>query len=87
MFSHLSSFTVWQLLIVQVVPQASAIVPGASDAEPIVIHANHVNMTKFASAEDHGYEKVSGHLQIMSRDANNVIVSRWEEESRVNAGQ
>lgn len=49
-----------QLLILQVVPRASAVVPWVADAEPIVIHADHINMTKFASNEDNGYKTVSG---------------------------
>jgi hypothetical protein len=70
----------------QVVPRASAVVPGAADAEPIVIHADHINMVKFASNEDNGYRTVSGHLRIMAQDAINIICSRWEEEKRVNSG-
>jgi hypothetical protein len=69
-----------------VVPKASAVVPGAADAEPIVIHANHINMVKFASKEDNGYETVSGHLQIMVQGARDAISLKWEEEIRVNAG-
>jgi hypothetical protein len=69
-----------------VVPRASAVVPGMADAEPIAIHADHINMVKFASEEDNGYRMVSGHLRIMALSANDVISSRWEEESRVNAG-
>jgi hypothetical protein len=51
----------WRLLTTQVVPRASAVVPGAADAEPIVIHADHINMVKFTSKEDNGYRTVSGH--------------------------
>jgi hypothetical protein len=69
-----------------VVPRASAVVPGAANAEPIVIHADHINMVKFASKKDSGYRTVSGHLQIMAQDAGEIIRSRWDEESRVNAG-
>ena len=61
--------------------------PGAADAEPIVIHADHINMVKFASREDNGYRTLSGHLQIMAQNASEVISSRWEEERRVNAGR
>lgn len=76
-----------QLLTAQVVPRASAVVPGAADAEPIVIHADHINMVKFISERDSGYKTVSGHLQVMTQSARNVISSRWEEESRVNTGR
>lgn len=77
----------WQPLTTQVVPRASAVVPGAADAEPIVIDADHINMVKFASREDNGYRTVSGHLRIMAQDAGEIISSRWEEERRVNAGR
>jgi hypothetical protein len=74
-------------LSVQVVPRASAVVPGAADAEPIVIHADHINMVKFPSKEDNGYKTVSGHLRIMVQSASEVIFSRWDEERRVSAGR
>ena len=70
----------------QVVPKASAVVPGAADAEPIVIHADHINMAKFASKEDSGYRTVSGHLRVMAEDAGEAIALRWAEEGRVDAG-
>jgi hypothetical protein len=73
-------------LSAQVVPRASAVVPGAADVEPIVIHADHINMVKFASKGDNGYKTVSGHLRIMVQSAGDVIALRWEEEGRVDAG-
>jgi len=76
----------WSLLTTQVVPRASAVVPGAADAEPIIVHADHINMVKFASKENNGYRTVSGHLQIMAQSAGEVISARWETERRVNAG-
>jgi hypothetical protein len=69
-----------------VVPKALAVVPGAVDAEPIAIHADHINITKFTSKEDIGYETISGHLQIMAESAGEAIALRWAEETRVNAG-
>jgi hypothetical protein len=69
-----------------VVPRASAVVPGAADAEPIVVHADHINMVKFASKEDNGYKTVSGYLRIMAQSASDVISARWEEEGRVGEG-
>ena len=70
----------------QIVPRASAVVPGASDAESIAIHADHINMVKFASRENNDYINVSGHLQIMAQDASDIIASRWEEEGRIDDG-
>jgi hypothetical protein len=69
-----------------VVPKTSAVVPGAADAEPIVIHADHINMAKFASKEDSGYRTVSGHLRVMAESAGEAIALRWAEEDRVDAG-
>lgn len=43
-------------------PRPSAVVPGAAHAESIAIPADHLDMVKFASREDGGYEKVSEHL-------------------------
>jgi hypothetical protein len=70
----------------KVVPRASAVVPGAADAEPIGIHANHIEMVKFASKTNNDYTTVAGHLQIMVQSAGSAIKSRWAEESRVDAG-
>ena len=53
-------------------PQASAIVPGAADAESIAIPANHINMVKFASCEDEGFKKISGHVQLLAEEAPDV---------------
>ena len=68
------------------VPRASAVVPGVADAEPIVIHADHINMVKFSSKQDSGYKTVCGHLRLMVRDAGEVIDKRWQVETRMNAG-
>ncbi|KAF4418794.1 Protein SERAC1 [Colletotrichum fructicola Nara gc5] len=68
---------------ITVVPRASAVVPGQADGEPIAIHADHINMVKFASKEDPSYVKVSEVLQIMVANAGSNIRSRWETEERV----
>lgn len=60
--------------------------PGAADAEPIVIHADHINMVKFRSKDDPGYRTVSRHLKLMTVDAGNAIGGRWEIEGRLDAG-
>ncbi|KAJ2997857.1 hypothetical protein NUW58_g514 [Xylaria curta] len=65
-----------------VVPKASAVVPGQADAEPIAIHADHINMVKFENV-NRDYTKVSEILQIMTKDAGGKIQSRWEAEARV----
>lgn len=67
-------------------PKASAVVPGAADAESVAIPADHLKMVKFASREDGGYKKVSGHLQLLAEEAPNVIGMRWEEHNRIKIG-
>jgi hypothetical protein len=69
-----------------VVPKASAVVPGTTNAEPIVIHADHINMTKFSSKDDSGYRTVAGHLRIMAESAGEATALRWAEAGRVEAG-
>jgi hypothetical protein len=61
-------------------------VPGTTDGEPMAIPADHVNMVKFASRQDVGYEKVSGHLQVMVENASGIIRARWGEQDRVDNG-
>lgn len=68
------------------VPKASAVVPGATDAEQIMIHADHREMVRFETKEDNDYEKTSDHLIVMAEKAGSAISLRWEEEGRVNAG-
>lgn len=68
------------------VPQASAVVPGAADAEPLAMPANHLDMVKFSSSEDMGYKKVSGHLQIMAGEASDAVFARWKRQDRFQEG-
>ncbi|KAA6412799.1 MAG: hypothetical protein FRX48_03791 [Lasallia pustulata] len=72
---------------IMVVPQASAVVPGATNAEPVAIPADHLNMVKFASRQNGGYEKVSGHLQLLAEEAPEAIGARWEEQDRIRKAQ
>lgn len=67
-------------------PKASAVVPGAADAESVAISADHLNMVKFASSEDGGYRKVSGHLQLLAEEAPDAIGARWEEQDKIKKG-
>ncbi len=71
---------------IQVVPKASAVVPGVADAEPVSIPADHLNMVKFASCEDGGYKKVSGHLWLLAKEAPDAISLRWAEQERIKMG-
>jgi hypothetical protein len=68
------------------VSRASAVVPGAADAEPIIMHTDHIKMVKFTSGSDEGYKKVLDYLQIMAQDAPDKVSSQWEKEGRVKEG-
>jgi hypothetical protein len=60
--------------------------PGAADGEPIAIHADHINMVKFESKLDSGYQTVSDHLHLMAGKAGNSIGGRLDTEGKVDAG-
>ncbi|MCJ1467841.1 hypothetical protein MMC07_006466 [Pseudocyphellaria aurata] len=64
-----------------VVPYASAIIPGIADAESIAIPADHINMVKFASREDGGYEKVAGHLILLADEAPGAVGTIWAKQA------
>ena len=67
-------------------PRPSAVVPGAADAESIAIPADHLNMVKFTSREDGGYEKVSEHLGLLAEEAPDAISARWAEQDKIKRG-
>ena len=71
---------------IQIVPRPSAIVRGAADAESIAIPADHLNMVKFPSREDGGYEKVSEHLWLLAEKAPDAISARWAEQDKIKKG-
>ena len=62
-------------------------IAGTTNVEPIAIHADHINMVKFASKEDGGYKTVVGHLRLMAQEANSVVSAQWDAERRVDAGE
>ncbi|MCJ1426602.1 hypothetical protein MMC29_004505 [Sticta canariensis] len=68
---------------IMVVPYASAIIPGVADAEPLAMPADHVNMIKFTSRENCGYEKVSGHLKLLAEKAAGAIDARWAGQDKM----
>lgn len=61
-------------------------VPGAADGESIAIQANHVDMVKFASREDTGYETVSVHLYLLAQKAPDAIAAHWRELENIKKG-
>ena len=69
-----------------IVPRSSAVVPGTMDAEAISINKNHVNMSKFSSAEDGDFNTISNHLSIMAKAAPRKIAENWERHRRRHDG-
>ncbi|CAH0021637.1 unnamed protein product [Clonostachys rhizophaga] len=66
-----------------VVPRTSAVPADQSDAEPIVIHADHKNMVKYSSREDDGYRTICGHIRLLISDSSEHVKSKWEMDSRI----
>ncbi len=64
-------------------PRSSTVVPDAADAESIAIPADHLNMVKFASREDGGYEKLSEHLWLLAEQSPDAIDARWAEQDQI----
>ena len=69
-----------------VVPKSSAVVPGAVDAEPIAIMADHKKMAKFSSNIDDGFRQIAGHLKLMTEEAAEKVSRNWEQERAVENG-
>lgn len=75
----------WRLANVhQIVPQASAVVPG--DGEAIGISADHINMVQFASRSDFGYQSLLGHLRPMVARASNSTSGLRDSEHKIIPG-
>ncbi|KAF8528200.1 hypothetical protein BU17DRAFT_38655, partial [Hysterangium stoloniferum] len=69
---------------IDIVPRTSAVVSGAVDAETIGIHADHIDISKFPSANNDGYQMISGSLKYMTDNAPAAIQSKWLEYKRRN---
>lgn len=50
-----------------VVPKASAVVPGAANAEPIAMTKDHRGMISFDSAEDESYQRLRRHIESLAK--------------------
>ena len=64
------------------VPQASAVVPGATNAEVIQLNKSHHSMIKFDSESDEDFLTVSGQLSLMTFRAAITIKQRWNEQNK-----
>lgn len=66
----------------QLVDRRSAVVPGATNAEPVGLHKDHLGMSKFAYEDDADYDILSSQLFQMAKAAPSKIVERWESFNR-----
>ncbi|KAF8526524.1 hypothetical protein BU17DRAFT_82610 [Hysterangium stoloniferum] len=62
-----------------IVPRASAVIPGTTDAEPIGLHADHLEIAKFPSADGDDFRVVAESLREMADKASPVVKSKWTE--------
>ncbi|KAF8518819.1 hypothetical protein BU17DRAFT_90595 [Hysterangium stoloniferum] len=61
----------------QIVPKASAVLPGAVNIEPISMHKDHTGMSKFQSVDDDDYKSVLCAVQDMIKKAPVIVDARW----------
>ena len=62
----------------QMVPKASAVVPGMRDAEAVEISKDHTTLVKFRNSSDDDYQTVIGHLGLMCEAAEEKIAKNWQ---------
>jgi len=75
----------WRLADVhQIFPHTSTEVPG--DYNPIIISADHINMVKFASKSDFGYQDVLDHLQFTVAKARDSTSGLRDSEYKIIPG-
>ncbi|KAJ5216450.1 uncharacterized protein N7498_002857 [Penicillium cinerascens] len=63
-----------------IVPRFSAVIPGMTNAERIVIHADHREMVRFESKSDDGYRAVSTRIFRMTEKASELD-PQWAEST------
>ena len=70
------------IIHVKVVPQTSAVVPGAINADALELYKDHASLVKFDSEHDGDFLVVSGQLHLMARQATVAIKKRWDEQGK-----
>jgi hypothetical protein len=68
---------------IQIVPKASAVVPGMRDAESVEIRKDHTSLTKFRDSSDNDFQTVVGHLSLMCDSAGEKVAQSWEHWEEV----
>ena len=55
-------------------------VPGAARTDAIALHKDHVDLVKFSSSDDHGFQVVVHQIDVMMEDAALKIKNNWDCE-------
>ena len=61
------------------VPQSSAVVPGASNAVIIALNKDHWGLVRFDSDSDEDYSTVAGNVELMLKESATVVKRRWNQ--------
>lgn len=70
------------ILLQQLVPRHSAVVPGAVNVEPIPLHKNHINMARFEDENDQDFKVTLSCLTEMVDAAPAVVARKWALQDR-----
>jgi hypothetical protein len=71
------------LLIIQIVPTESAVVPGVQNAEAVGMHKNHRTMVRFSAASDQDYQAVATRILLMTETASTRVPKKWDTWSKM----
>ena len=58
--------------------KSSAVLPGMMDAEVFGLPADHRELVRYESQDDHSYQVVSGHLTESALSARDFVANAWE---------
>jgi len=68
---------------VMIVPKASAVISEVADTVAIALHKHHIDLVKFASAQDQSFEIVVDQIGVMMKSVIKKIDENWKHESRM----
>ena len=71
----------------QIVPKWSAVLSGMPDAAEFGINADHRSMTKFSSADNEDFQKLSRTLEFMLPKSGPKIEANWAAEAQIRQGK
>ena len=53
-------------------------VPGAASTDAIALHKDHIDLVKFASSDDHGFQVVVHQIDVMVEGTALKVKSNWD---------